>query len=425
MLTRTVHAVGEVAAGAADYRDGRLSLDLDKITALVTSDARIAVAHLTVVQPGERTRVLNVLDAYDARKKEGGPTYPGFDGPPVTAGTGRTHVLDGFQIVASGLLPTGEGGLMVARQAFIDFWGEGARWSPFAATPSLVIDLRLDPAIQDKAVADDAVRRALIRMSTEVGALALGAADGEDEQIPAAWERPAATDGGPPRVAYVYQIQSQGALLETFLYGADVAFMYPTLIDAAELLDGALVSGNHGLQTNPTVHHCNNPVLQRLLAEERAGRLTLLPVVVMEGHHKSTPAKQRSAAHSVQLLRYLRADGAVFTQEGGGMSVVDQMLTIEGAAAAGIRCVGITYEMAGEQGADTPLIYYSPAARHLVSTGNREERVALDAAERVVGLDTGESVFGPDLGAPLTVPLYALYCSTSQVGGTRVRAAAV
>src|SRR5262249_27064522 len=155
-----VHAVGEVAAGAPGYRDGRLSLDLDRITALVTSDARIAAAHLTIVHPGERTRVLNVLDVYDARKKEGGPTYPGFDGPPVTAGTGRTHVLDGFQIVASGLLPTGEGGLMVARQAFIDFWGEGARWSPFAATRSLVVDLRLDQAIQDKAVADDAVRRA-------------------------------------------------------------------------------------------------------------------------------------------------------------------------------------------------------------------------------------------------------------------------
>src|SRR5207237_9179244 len=107
------------------------------------------------------------------------------------------------------------------------------------------------------------------------------------------------------------------------------------------------------------------------------------------------------------------------------MSIVDQMLTIEGATAAGIRCVGITYEMAGEQGADTPLIYYSPAARHLVSTGNREERVALDAPERVVGLDTGGATLGAVTGAPMTVPLYALYCSTSQVGGTRVRAVAV
>ncbi|HEY7067791.1 MAG TPA: glycine/sarcosine/betaine reductase component B subunit [Chloroflexota bacterium] len=425
MLTRTTHAVREVEAGAAGYRDGLLSLDLDSLAALVTSDPRLVAAHLAIVQPGERTRVLNVLDVFDARQKEEGPTYPGFDGPPVAAGTGRTHVLDGFQIVASGLLPTGEGGLMVARQAFIDYWGEGARWSLFAATPTLAVDLRLDAAIQDKAVADDAVRRALIRVSTAIGALAVDAADGADEQVPTAWERPPAADGGPPRVAYVYQIQSQGALLETFLYGADIAFMYPTLIEAAELLDGAMVSGNHGLQTNPTVHHTSNPVLRRLLAEERAGRLTLLPVVLMEGHHKSTPAKQRSAAHAVQLLRTLRAEGAVFTQEGGGMSIVDQMLAIEGATAAGIRCVGVTYEMAGEQGADTPLIYYSSAARHLVSTGNREERVSVEAAARVVGLDTGESTFGADLSGPLTVPLYALYCSTSQVGGTRVRAVAV
>lgn len=415
MLTRTVHPVHEIVEGSPRYADGRLSLDLAHLRAVVERDPFIASVQLGVVRPGDRVRVLNVLDVFDARKKAAGPTYPGCDGPPVTAGTGQTHVFEAFQIVGSGVLPTGEGGLMVARQSFIDFWGEGARWTSFSAVATLVADIRLDPSVQEKGLADAAVRRALIALSTEIGALGLQA-PGRDEEIPARWQRPATSL---PRVAYAYQIQSQGAPLDTFLYGADLVGLYPTLIDPVEIVDGALISGNRGLQTTPTIQHVNNPVLRRLLAED-GRRITLLPVLLMEGHHKSTPAKQRSAAHAVELLRYLRVEGAVFTQEGGGMSVVDQMLTIEGAEAAGIRCVAITYEMAGAEGTDTPLIYYSKAARTVVSTGNREERVTLEAPEWVIGLATGESAFG-DLAGPVTVPLYALYCSTSQVGATWTR----
>jgi len=380
---------------------------------------RVADVRLLVARPGDRTRVISVLDIFDARWSEEGPTYPGLDGPPTPAGSRTTHVLDGFQIVGSALLPTGDGGLMVARPAFIDFWGEGSTWSRYAHVPTLAADIVVDPAVQDKGVADDTVRAALVALSTRIGKLA--AADpGADQTIPSVAER-RPTDL--PRVAYVYQIQSQGPPLQTFLYGHHLDEFYPTLLDPVEILDGALVSGNRGLQTTPTIAHVDNPVLRRLIAED-GERIALLPVVLMEGHHKTTPLKQRSAHQAVQLLRHLGAHGAVFTQEGGGMSVVDQMLAIEGAEKAGINCVGITYEMAGEEGTDTPLIYFSRAARTLVSTGNREQRVTLEAPDTLFGRGAEGTLFG-DLRADCTVPLYSLYGATSQVGDTMVQGYAV
>jgi glycine reductase complex component B subunit alpha and beta len=431
MLRVRTHVVDSVTAGRGGFEEGALTLDLEQLRSIVLDDPRIADVHLDLVRPGEAARVVNVLDIFDARKRLEGPTYPGIDGAPVATGHGELHRFGNFQIVETGMPPTGEGGLMVARRAFIDFWGKGAAWSPFSAAHTLVMDLEFHPSLTDKVAVDDSARRSLVAASTAIGSMALDAADeGQVDEFRGTWERRGGE--GLPRVAYVYQVQSQGALVDTFLYGSAVARLYPTLIDPVEILDGALVSGNHQRVTTPTIMHCNNPVLLRLLAED-GERVNLLPAILMEGHHKTTPAKQRSAAHAVQLLRYLRADGAVFTQEGGGMSIVDQMLTIEGARKVGIECVALTYEMAGTEGTDRPLIFYTRAAKNLVSTGNRDELVHLEAPERVIGRSsTGspggtsgrstEASEGADVTGALNVPLWVLYGAVSQVGGARARA---
>lgn len=415
MFTQVTHAVSELAVGSAGLAGGRLTLDLDALTADVRADARVADVRLAVVRPGDRIRVVSVLDIVDARWREDGPTYPGFDGAPVTAGSGRTHVLDGFQIVGSGRLPTGDGGLMVAHPACVDFWGRGAELGPFSDTLTLAADIELVEGLDDKGLADDAIRRALLTLSRSIGQLA-AEVPGEVAEVPTVRERPGSDL---PAVAYVYQIQSQGPPLQTFLYGTTLDGLYPTLIDPVEILDGALVTGNHGLQTVPTISHTRNPVLRRLL-EEDGRTIRLLPVVLMEGHQKTSVLKQRSANQAVSLLQHIGAEAAVLSQEGGGMSVVDQMLTIEGAEGAGIRCVGITYEMAGEAGTDTPLIHFSRAATRLVSTGNREERVALEAPEVVIGQGAQATRFG-DLAGAVLLPLYGIFGSTSQVGAGYVQ----
>ena len=100
MFTRSVHQVDEVVEGrACSFESGRLTLNLDELTDAARRIPRITDVHLALVRPGDRVRVVGVLDIFDARWSETGPTYPGLDGPPGTAGTRTTHLLANFQIV--------------------------------------------------------------------------------------------------------------------------------------------------------------------------------------------------------------------------------------------------------------------------------------------------------------------------------------
>ena len=47
---------------------------------------------------------------------------------------------------------------------------------------------------------------------------------------------------GTPKVAYLYMLQSQGLLHDTYVYGVDAKRIIPTLIHPNEVMDGAIVS---------------------------------------------------------------------------------------------------------------------------------------------------------------------------------------
>ena len=48
-----------------------------------------------------------------------------------------------------------------------------------------------------------------------------------------------------PRLVYVYHLQSQGLLRNTFVYGHEALNILPTLINPTEIFDGAIVSSNY------------------------------------------------------------------------------------------------------------------------------------------------------------------------------------
>src|SRR2546425_5086223 len=83
------------------YRDGRLEIDRDRVRALVLRDERIRDVHFEVAHPGDSVRVLRVLDAIEPMYKVHGRSsaFPGFVGPPLTCGSGRTHRLAGFTVL--------------------------------------------------------------------------------------------------------------------------------------------------------------------------------------------------------------------------------------------------------------------------------------------------------------------------------------
>ena len=99
-LTVGTFPVREVVFGApAGWRDGRLTVDADRVAALVREDGRIRRVAVDLVQPGDAARIVQVRDVIEPRvKTEGaGHAYPGICGhAPDTVGDGVTHRYEGF-----------------------------------------------------------------------------------------------------------------------------------------------------------------------------------------------------------------------------------------------------------------------------------------------------------------------------------------
>jgi glycine reductase len=71
-----------------------------------------------------------------------------------------------------------------------------------------------------------------------------------------------------PKIVYVYMLQTQGLMHDTYLYGLDAKRILPTFLYPTEVMDGAIISGNcvSACDKNTTYHHLNNPVIADLLA---------------------------------------------------------------------------------------------------------------------------------------------------------------
>jgi len=91
------------------------------------------------------------------------------------------------------------------------------------------------------------------------------------------------------------------------------------------------------------------------------------------------------AENTARLASTLGAVGALITWGGGGNAFVDVMLTIAACERQGIKTVLVGYEYGGKDGIDSPLLYYTPEADAVVSTGSRNRGIDLPAPDRLIG----------------------------------------
>jgi glycine reductase len=135
--------------------------------------------------------------------------------------------------------------------------------------------------------------------------------------------------------------------------------------------------------------------------------------------------KYRVAQEASKLVRWLSADGAIFTWENAGNGIMECLYTLQECERAGVKSVFLTWEHGGANGDDTPLQFYVPEADAIVSTGSMDEPVTLPRVARVVG---GETVrLNPQLGGeriPAKGPIdlswrLELYGGAGHVGETR------
>jgi glycine reductase len=189
-----------------------------------------------------------------------------------------------------------------------------------------------------------------------------------------------------PRIVYIYQVQDQGELVQTFMYGQDTRIHTPTILFPTELLDGAIVSGNYkNAMKIPTFMHCRNSVCLELFQRHKNKELLFAGVIFTRGHNDNHDLKERSAYFAAKLAKMLQADGAIITIEGTGNTIIDAMLTVRACETAGIKTVLKIHEHAGKDGHDLPVADFVEEADVIVSTGNLDEPIVVPPVDTVLG----------------------------------------
>jgi sarcosine reductase len=389
--TFTVQAVAFGARTA--LAGGALSLSRDELIRLAHDERVFERVEIELVAPGEATRIVHVLDAVEPRVKVGGDTvaFPGFLGPARTVGAGITRRLGGLAVLECGRLPEPTGGILEFNEGVIDMSGPGAAYCACSTTQNIVLLFTARPGATNRDY-EAAIRLGTLRVCRRLAETTLESA------VPDSVEQFALgpVDPGLPRVAYADQVQQQGFLVQTYLYGLPVESLVPTVLHPNEYFDGAVVSGNYrSMMKTPTWLRLNHPVI-RALYRRHGTDLNFVGVVFGRGHHGDHQSKERNGYMVANVARMLGAQGVVQTLEGTGNTWVDFMQSVRALERAGIRTVQIVHELGGAEGKDWPIVDYVPEADAIVSGGGADRRFTLPAMPRVVG--GSEVVFSSNEG---------------------------
>jgi glycine reductase complex component B subunit alpha and beta len=390
-----------VVDGATGWDRGRLSIEALSLAG--APEPALDHVGIEIVRPGDPVRIANVLDAVlpDAKADDPATTFPGALGPLVLAGRGRTHRLGGVAVLsvcdwhAAGYTSSDE-----LPDAIVDMAGPGVDVTAWGSTTNVVV--RCVPAAgAPLADADRAVRRTALRVARDLAVTTIGA-EPDDVRTVTRPLRPA--DPDLPAVCAIVQVASEGPLTDTFLYGEAVGGIVPTVVEASELLDGAVTNGAYdwpGVR-NVTASYQDSSLLRTLLAAH-GERLRFVGTILALGYLDTADQKRRSAMLSARLAGWLGADGAVCTTFSSGNSHTDTMLTVRALEALGIGATAIVAETNGG------LTDHVPEADSIVSTGNEDALIEAWTPDRFLGSDGSVRSGEP-------VPMWAYLGSCVQTG---------
>lgn len=416
-----IHVARIVFAEQTGIESGELRVNRQELTALLLEDERLADVKLELAHPGESTRILPVKDAVEPRCKlsGGNEVFPGWIGDVDTVGEGATLVLEGAAVLTTGRL-------VAPQEGIVDMSGPGAVYTPFSKTCNLVLVLTpvndLDLHEQEAACRIAGLKAAHYLASCCKAAAA--AAKTEVYDFAPLGERLKAYPDL-PKIAYIYMLQSQGLLHDTWVYGVDAKKIIPTLISPTEVMDGAIISGNcvSACDKNNTYVHLNNPVIRQLCA--RHGKDLNFAGVIITNENVTLADKKRSSSYAVKLARLLGADGVVISEEGFGNPDADLVMNCRKAEQAGIKTVLITDEFAGRDGSSQSLADSCSEGNACVTAGNANQMITLPPMERIIGdLPQADIIAGGFFGSlhedgSMDVELQAVLSATNELGFTR------
>ncbi len=408
---------------ATKVENGTLYVNKAELLEAVSGDPRLTKIEIDIAKPGEETRIMPVKDVIEPRVKVEGPggILPGMISKVDVVGSGKTHVLKGAAVVTAGKI-------VGFQEGIIDMSGPGAEYTPFSKTQNIVIVCTPTDNLQQHEH-EQAVRMVGFKAAAYLGEAGRNVTPDEVK----VYETPTLMEGmkqypNLPRVAYVYMLQTQGLLHDTYVYGVDAKRIVPTLIYPTEVMDGAIASGNcvSACDKNPTYNHMNNPIIEDLY--ERHGKDYNFVGVIITNENVTLADKERSSNWTAKLAEFLNLDAVIVSEEGFGNPDTDLMMNCKKISAKGIKTVLVTDEYAGRDGASQSLADADKAADAVVTAGNANEVISLPPMKKVIGyLEPADTIAGGFAGSlkpdgSIVAELQVITGATSEIGFNKLSA---
>ena len=382
-------------AEVSEISNGVLRVNDSEIKELILKDECFKDVTVEIARPGESVRITPVKDVIEPRVKvEGnGGIFPGVLSKVDQVGSGRTHVLKGAAVVTAGQI-------VGFQEGIIDMCGVGAEYTPFSKLNNLVVVLEPVDGLTPYEY-EEACRMAGLKVAEHLGKLAIDVQPDEVETYETKnFAEQSAEYPELPKVGYVYMLQTQGLLHDTYVYGVDAKQIIPTILYPTEIMDAAIISGNcvSACDKNTTYHHQNNPIIKNLYAQH--GKEINFVGVIITNENVYLADKERSSNMTAKLAAFLGLDGAVISQEGFGNPDTDLIMNCKKIEAEGIKTVIVTDEYAGQDGTSQSLADADVAANAVVTGGNANMTVVLPPMDRVIGtLDFADKIAGAWAGS--------------------------
>jgi len=371
--------------------DGVLYINRSHLQELLLEDRRLGAVEIELAHPGEKCRILQVLDVIEPRAKtsDGDEDFPGAVGRQVPAGKGSTCVLQGTAVVISDYSGSEQGASSDPNGEIIDMFGPGAEISSYGKTHNIV--LLATPAAGVNA---QEYRASLKIAGLKTSAYLAKAGKWVTPDQTEVFELPPLTDISEdsqklPRVVYIFQIltlQFEPNPGEPILYGKNVPDIVPTLIHPNEIFDGAVIAPHRALLIQ-TYHIQNHPIIKELY-QRHDKELSFAGVIIMTAPD-NLPDIERVSNIASCLAKYtIGAEGAILTKTGGGAPELTMARTAQRCEQLGIK-TAIAMLHFGADIRDTKYgaitIFSMPEVDAIVSMGVPFMEFTLPAAERTIG----------------------------------------
>jgi len=415
-----INITGVDFAQDTKVENGMLLVNKDELIAhLKQDDNRIDTIEIYLARPGESKRIVPVKDVIEPRVKvEGvGNIFPGFIGKLDIVGSGRTHVLKGAAVVTTGKV-------VGFQEGIVDMTGPGAEYTPFSKLFNVVV--KIEPvAGLTQHEHEHVIRMAGLKAATYLGETARTLVADEEEVFEFnSLTEAAAKYPSLPKIAYIYMLQTQGLLHDTYVYGVDAKRILPTLMSPTEVMDGAVISGNcvSACDKNTTYVHQNNPIIDELF--KRHGVDYNFVGIIITNENVTLADKERSSNFTAKLAEMIGIDAAIVSEEGFGNPDADLVMNCRKLEQKGIKTVLVTDEYAGRDGCSQSLADTTPEATAVVTGGNANETIILPPMDTVIGhVDVVDIIAGGFSGSlrpdgSVEVEIQAITGATSEVGFT-------